>query len=107
MMQRFVLQVLLFGACGCAPLEPAQDDLLRYRLLPLSIVFEPPLTTTGKLSVVHESGWTFEGKAAPSGIDLRMPEGPASLRLWVGTRLYERQIKVARGNSRCVWLWQP
>lgn len=107
MTHRFVLQVLLCVTCCCAPLEPVQDDFPDHRLLPLSIVFEPPLTTTGKLSVAHESGWTFDGKAAPSGIDLRMPEGPASLRLWIGAQLYERQIKIVRGGSRCVWRWQP
>ncbi len=77
------------------------------QLLPVTIVFEPALAMTGTLSVRHESGWVVKINAPPSGVDLAMPEGPASLLLVVGERQFERTLKVAHGSDgnalSCVW----
>lgn len=77
------------------------------QLFPVAIVFEPALLKVGTLSVRHESGWSVELQAPPSGVDLAMPEGPASLLLVVGEHRFERTLKVAPssdGNaSSCVW----
>ena len=77
------------------------------QLFPVTVVFEPALSATGTLSVRHESGWAVEVAAPPSGVDLAVPEGPASLLLVVGARQFERTLKVAPRSdgdaSSCVW----
>lgn len=77
------------------------------QLFPVAIVFEPALSKAGTLSVRHESGWVVELQAPPSGVDLAMPEGPASLLLVVGGQRFERTLKVASRSdgsaSSCVW----
>ena len=92
------------GSTASTGTEPA---VAQQQLFPVTIVFEPALSATGTLSVRHESGWAVEVAAPPSGVDLAVPEGPASLLLVVGARQFERTLKVAPrsdGNaSSCVW----
>lgn len=92
------------GSTASTGTEPA---VAQQQLFPVTIVFEPALSVTGTLSVRHESGWAVEVAAPPSGVDLAVPEGPASLLLVVGARQFERTLKVAPrsdGNaSSCVW----
>jgi hypothetical protein len=77
------------------------------QLFPVAIVFDPALAMAGTLSVRHESGWAVKIAAPPSGVDLAMPEGPASLQLIVGGHQFERTLKVSRGSDgsalSCVW----
>jgi hypothetical protein len=91
------------GQCPAA-IDPPE---IQVQLFPVAIVFEPALAATGTLSVRHESGWAVEVEAPPSGVDLAIPEGPASLLLVVGGRQFERTLKVAPGSdgnaSSCVW----
>jgi len=89
------------------PSAPTTHAAEQRQLLPFAITFEPPLAAPGMLSVSHESGWTFQAVAPPSGMDLHIPEGPASLHLRAGDQQYERTIKVSAATGGavqgCVW----
>ena len=88
------------GGRGLAP--PSRE-----RLVPVALVFEPALPVQGRLTVRHESGWSTEVDAPPAGVDLALPEGPASLLLEVGERRFERTLKAPAGTSdsvvECIW----
>lgn len=78
------------------------------QLCDFAIVFEPALPRSGKLVVAHESGWTIELEVAPSGVDLRLPEGPASLTLLVGAQRYERTCKASLAEPGSLrWQLRP
>ena len=108
-----VAAALLFsaGLTSCAArggqAVPAAPEAAQHQLFPVEIVFEPALSAPGTLSIRHESGWTIEVAAPASGVELQVPEGPASLRLVVGERQFERTLKVTPGSggdaSSCVW----
>ncbi|MFT4514395.1 MAG: hypothetical protein ACI89X_004416 [Planctomycetota bacterium] len=105
-----LLMALLAISCagtGSQSLPVIDPSVGQEQLFPVAIVFEPALSMQGTLSVRHESGWSVEVIAPPSGVDLAVPEGPASLLLVVGEHQFERTLKVAArsdGNaSSCVW----
>jgi hypothetical protein len=89
------------STAGATGVEAGRD------MVPVEIAFDPPLNGRGDLTVLHESGWEFDGMVPPTGLSLEMPEGPASLRLFVGGQVAVRQIKIGPQGLRCVWRWQP
>lgn len=109
-----VMALLCFGCVGAegqsaADIPPRATGVGRagVELFPVAIEFKPALAMAGTLSVRHESGWAVKITAPPSGVDLAMPEGPASLQLIVGGRQFELTLKVSSGSDgnamSCVW----
>ena len=101
---RIAWPLLLAVACT-APVEPLPAPSPP-ALLRMTIVFEPPLAEPAHLVVSHESGWRWRGEVAPSGVELDLPPGPASLLLEVGEQLSERVVRVAPGMPTVVWGWR-
>ena len=124
MVKRTLAWLCWFGGAACIcqpawlPAQPVAPPQVSspgtLMLFPVAIVFEPALPAVGELAVSHESGWSFAGSAAPSGVTLAMPEGPANLTLQVGAKRYHHSIKVggntlaesaanSGGAQVCVW----
>ncbi len=106
-----VLVATLSLGCGScrdtrAVAVPIQPDLVAPGYAVTAIVFVPALPTSGTLSITHESGWTHQGVANPSGSDVRIPAGPANLRLLVDGVQYGFAIKVAVEGGEVVWRWR-
>jgi hypothetical protein len=112
------LGTIVLWCCCAGPVPPVPPASLQStsgpsalgqpQLCDLSIVFEPALPRTGKLVVAHESGWTIELEVAPSGVDLRLPEGPCNLTLLVGAQSYERTCKASLAASGSLrWQLRP
>lgn len=103
--------VLLASFAACAgpeslrgrPAVPAEQLPSQAAFVAVEIEFEPPLPTVGELHIQHESGWQHRCKAAPSGVDVRMPEGPASMRLQVAGEHFELTIKAMANDAPHVW----
>lgn len=97
------------ASCAATPgddcMDPAGASVPR-SLFATSIQFEPALPGPGALSIAHESGWSLACAAPPSGVDVRMPEGPANLILRIGEQVYERTVKVAQTGNAFVWHWR-
>lgn len=104
--------LLLCAAPGCVDVSAKADAAdLQQQSAPLApialwIVFEPALPKAATLSIAHESGWTMQCPASPSGVEVRMPEGPASLVLQMGDEAYEGSIKATPGQTLVTWHWQ-
>lgn len=71
-----------------------------------AICFEPALPQPGTLTIAHESSFTCEVVARPSGCDVRIPEGPANLTLVVGGNRYELTTKISPAGGDLVWRWE-
>lgn len=79
---------------GCAPFarpaevprEPSERSAGSERptevgTVALRVDFDPPLSVPGVLFVEHECGLRLRAATGYAGVDLRLPPGPASLRL--------------------------
>lgn len=71
-----------------------------------AIYFEPALSEEGTLTIAHESGFTYEGPANPSGCDVHVPPGPANLTLTVAGRRYELSTKFQATDAELIWRWR-
>lgn len=105
-----IAAALAAAACHAGPsaasaptAEPASGSSA---LVAVAIEFEPPLPAPGALVVVHESGLVVSAAARPSGAELLLPPGPATLRLDCGGALHELAIRVAAGMPTVVWAWR-
>ena len=99
----FAAWVLAAGCHVDDPPEVAPQRRAGIASYQLTIVFEPPLSARGRLSVRHESGYSIDVDAPPSGVDLTLPAGPASLRLEVAGRAAERIVNVSPALGSLVW----
>lgn len=75
--------------------------------LPLRVVFAPPLLAPARFELAHECGLELAGIAAPTGVALALPPGPAVLRLHAGGRVEELAVVVRAGAAEVVWELPP
>jgi hypothetical protein len=74
--------------------------------VPVAIEFEPALIAPGTLVAVHENGQRVEVPAAPTGVEIALPPGPASIELVTGGARYELVVHVTAGMAPLCWAWQ-
>ncbi len=97
----------LLAACAAAPAGGGAVDareVVTHRVR-VRITFEPPLVEPGWLVVEHESGVRERLPTSRSGVEVMLPPGPASLRLEVGGRVWERPVVAAEKGAEIVWRW--
>lgn len=100
---------ILFGVAACHAGPPAPTTsapCAPSTHVEVSIEFDPPLPAPGTLVAVHESGLVVTVAARPSGAELSLPLGPASLRLDCEAGQRELAIRVAAGMPPVVWAWR-
>ncbi len=103
--RRALAWLALASAAGCEvqpPAPPAADGLLAY-----TVWFEPPLTAAGEVSVAHESGYAWRGRASASSVGFEAPTGPCTLTLWRrGTRVAETTLTLSADVRERQWRWE-
>ena len=72
----------------------------------VTLLFDPPLDTDGEVVAVHESGVVVATRAWPSGVELLLPPGPATVRLVGVGGGGELVVHVAMGMAPVVWRWR-
>ncbi len=93
--------VVVLAACA-APPQPVVSDggaQAHASWLTFYLPFEPALAEPGRLSVQHESGLELQVEAERTGVELRLPPGPAALRLVAGAQVWEQPIVVRRAGE--------
>lgn len=92
------LLAALSAGCVAAPSEPAPDD----GWSTVYLRFEPALEAPGRLLVRHEAGVNVNLITGRAGVELRLPPGPAAVRLAAGGGVIERPMLV-RGDAEIAW----
>lgn len=116
-MSRLVAAAALAGvlACACAAPEASSAGsasaapglAVVAERLPVRVEFEPPLRAPGEVRYACESGFGGVVAAPPSGVDLRLPSGPATLTLVADGATRELALAVAPGMAPVRWLLTP
>jgi hypothetical protein len=75
--------------------------------LPVRVEFEPPLRAPGELRYACESGFAGVVAAPPTGVDLRLPSGPATFTLVADGATRELAVAVAPGMAPVRWPLAP
>lgn len=104
------LAFALLVACAAPPAEAragdgpaagaASDTAQR---LPVRVEFEPALRAPGEVRFACESGFVGVVAAPPTGVDLRLPPGPATLVLVADGADRELAVTVAPGMPPVRW----
>ncbi len=87
------------GATGAAPPAVAR--------LPVRVDFVPPLRTPGAVWFACENGFSGSVAAPCSGVDLRLPPGPATLTLKTEGAARELVVVVVPGMPPVRWRLGP
>lgn len=111
---RAALFAALLAACAAPPADrpegaaattgPAPAVAER---LPVRVEFEPPLRAPGELRYACESGFAGVVATPPTGVDLRLPSGPATLVLVADGATRELAVTVAPGMTPVRWRLAP
>lgn len=101
-----VAAMLLAAACGVPPSPPTPGAPVAV-LLPVRVDFVPPLRRPGALWFACENGAGGSVSAACSGVDLRLPPGPATLTLKADGAVREHVVVVTRGMAPVRWRLEP
>lgn len=101
-----VVALLLAAACG-APPAPTGGRSPAPERLPVRVDFLPPLRAPGALWYACENGSGGSVTAACSGVDLRLPPGPATLTLKADGAVREHVVVVTRGMAPVRWQLAP
>ncbi|HEB53897.1 MAG TPA: hypothetical protein ENI87_11650 [bacterium] len=104
MTRRSVWLLLALVACRAGELE-AVPPRARSEPCRVTIEFDPPLPVGAELVVRHESGFTVRLQVPPSGVDLRVPQGPATLVLHLAGTRRETVLRAADGTV-LRWEWR-
>ena len=89
----------LAGCEARPPAPPAARGLSAY-----TVWFEPPLTAAGEVSVAHESGYAWRGRASASSARFEAPSGPCTLTLWrQGARVAETTLTLSEDLRELQW----
>ncbi|MBM3962096.1 MAG: hypothetical protein FJ306_09395 [Planctomycetes bacterium] len=100
------MAALLLVACGVPPSPPPPGAPVAVRL-PVRVDFVPPLRMPGALWFACENGTGGSVSAACSGVDLRLPPGPATLTLKADGAVREFVVVVTRGMAPVRWRLEP
>ena len=98
--------LMLAVACGAPPAPPPSGAPVADRL-PVRVDFLPPLLAPGALWFACENGSGGSVSAACSGVDLRLPPGPATLTLRADGVVREHVVVVTRGMAPVRWRLAP
>lgn len=94
--------LLLAAACGAPPAAPPVRAAVAERL-PVRVDFVPPLRSPGSVWFACENGAGGSVAAPCSGVDLRLPPGPATLTLKHEGTVRELVVVVTRGMAPVRW----
>jgi hypothetical protein len=101
--RRWIVAALLAaGACG-APPAASDTRAPAVERLPVRVDFVPPLQWPGSVWFACETGAGGSVAAPCSGVDLRLPPGPATLTLKADGMVRELVIVVARAMPPVRW----
>ncbi len=108
------LLLALLAACAAPPAgEPpvagaaADAAPIAAERLPVRVEFEPALRAPGELRYACESGFVGVVAAPPTGVDLRLPSGPATLVLVADGATRELAVTVVPGMPPVRWRLAP
>jgi len=107
--------VALLVGCAAPPADepagpstnPGHGSVVAAERIPLRVEFEPPLRAPGELRYACESGFAGVVAAAPSGVDLRLPPGPATFVLVADGATREFAVTVVPGMPSVRWRLAP